>query len=126
MSKIVDAFEGCVRKRIDPSRYDLIGRCLSRFDAVIKAEFADADSIIPLIKRKRESVAQRIKDLVGPAMMNADPESRSAYYLVDKGCRQLLVRVTNEFMEVCELRERFTGRSRRIGDSVFSKFAYTL
>lgn len=93
--------ENVIKEEIDISQYEKSGKCRSKFDAVAKAKFPNANVIFALIRRKKLNVLENIADFVvqpGVLQMIDSLNECSAYYLVELDNRQLLINVKKEFM----------------------------
>lgn len=117
-----------VKESIDINQYKKGGKCRSKYDAVVKEKYPDADVVFALLRSKKLSFWENIVDfIVEPGVLQtADAlNDTSAWYLVEKENKQLLVNVTKEFIESRELNCHFTEKKRVIGNNTFKKF-YTL
>ncbi len=100
-----------------------------REDAAVAARFSGADTIRPLIRKRKLSRAEWILDLVAsPGVFSVADKVRdsSAYYLVEQGDAQYLVNVTKEFITATRLARRITERKFTVGDNVFTAASYTV
>lgn len=59
-------------------------------------------------------------------MADSLASASTAWYLVEENDKQLLVSISNEFIESRELVAKFTGKKMVIDNQVFSKVTYTL
>ncbi|MBQ4252860.1 MAG: helix-turn-helix transcriptional regulator, partial [Erysipelotrichaceae bacterium] len=85
-----------IRKPIDLANYQKAGKCRSKKDAAVYGEYRDADAIWPLIRRKKLNRGEFLLDLLtswGASQLADYANNPEAYYLVDRGGRQYLVRV---------------------------------
>ena len=96
-------------------------------DAACLAKFADADMIYPLIRTKKMTKNEAIIDfLVQPGIVqvldyaNENPEC----YLVEKGGKQYLVKITRDFIKTSELAEKVDPSSFVIGSYKYRKVHY--
>ncbi|MBB4824980.1 transcriptional regulator with XRE-family HTH domain [Sporosarcina luteola] len=118
-----------MKESIHIEEYEQTGKCRSKYDAVAKAKFPNARSIIPLIRRKKMSKIERVIDfIVQPGVLHvADSlNDLSAYYVVELDNRQLLVHITKDFIESNELVSEFSGKRKVIGTNLFIKATYAL
>ncbi len=118
-----------MKESIDISQYEKSGKCRSKYDAVVKSKFPNATVIYPLIRRKKLSALENLVDFIAqPGVLQvADSlNDLSAYYLVELENRQLLVNVTNDFIESRELGCKFVEHKQVIGNNLFIKATYTL
>lgn len=118
-----------IKEEIDLSEYDKSGNCRSKYDAVVKAKFPNANTIYPLIREKKLTMIESVVDfVVQPGVLDvADSlNDLSAYYLIDLDNRQLLANITEDFIESRELGVQFSGKKQIIGNNVFIKATYTL
>ena len=118
---------GIIKESINLEDYPKEGKFKSKYDAVVKAKYPDAHSIMPLVRKKKLSTVEKALDfLIQPGIYHvADSiNDMSAYYLVEKGSKQYLVNVTKDFIESRELARHFTGRGQTIGNNYFTKALY--
>ncbi len=120
---------GEMTEPVNLADYEKTGRCRSRQDAVCLAKFADADMIYPLMRTKKKTKGEAIVDfLVAPGIVqaldqiNENPEC----YLVEKGGKQFLVKITKDFVKTSELTEKVDPRSFVIGSYKYKKVLYKL
>ncbi len=118
-----------IREAINLNEYEKTGKCRDRRDAVVTAKYPDADSIRPLVRQKKLSVAEWIVDfIVCPGVMNVADQinDTSSYYLVEKGDVQFLVSVSDEFITSSRLARRITEKKFEIGRNRFRAAAFTI
>ncbi len=118
-----------IRKPIDLANYQKAGKCRSKKDAAVYGEFRDADAIWPLIRRKKLNRGEFLLDLFtswGASQLVDYANNPEAYYLVDRGGRQYLVRVGEDFMTVSELAVRIRKKKFEIGNNIFINATYQL
>lgn len=118
-----------IKENINIDDYQKTGKSRSRYDAVVRAKYAQAGNIYPLIRHKKLSLIENIIDfIVQPGVLQvADSlNNMSSYYLVELEQKQLLVNVTKEFIESRELNCKFTDKKMVIGNNVFKKVSYTI
>lgn len=117
------------KEAIDPESFALVGRCRDQKDAACYSKFSGADAIYPLIRRKKMRLAEWLVDFfVAPGMIQGADylNDMSAYYLVETGGRQLLVKVSSDFIMSRELAKRVDPKKFDFGNYTFRKAAYRL
>ncbi len=100
------------------------GRCRDRRDAVCAAKHGDASAIYSLLRtRKMSRVEWWIDFFIQPGVVDIlDQLSEIAsYYLVEKGAKQYLVKVTKDFITTSELADRIDTKKFVIGKYKFTK-----
>lgn len=78
---------GIIKESINLEDYPKEGKFKSKYDAVVKAKYPDAHSIMPLVRKKKLSTVEKALDfLIQPGIYHvADSiNDMSAYYLVEK------------------------------------------
>ncbi len=118
-----------IRKPIELANYQKTGKCRSNKDAAVYGEYQDAKAIWPLIRKKKLNRGEFLLDLFtawGASQLVDYANNSDAYYLVDKGDRQYLVRVAEDYMTVSELAVRIEKRKFEIGSNIFIKAGYQL
>ena len=98
-------------------------------DAACYTKFSRADAIYPLIRRKKMSKAEWLADFIaGPGIIQgADYLSDSAaYYLVESGGKQLLVKISADFIITKELAGKVDPGKFDFGNHTFRKATYQL
>ena len=117
------------KEAIDPESFALVGKCRDQKDAACYSKFSGADAIYPLIRRKKMRLAEWLVDFfVAPGMIQGADylNDLSAYYLVETGGRQLLVKVSSDFIVSRELANRVDPKKFDFGNYTFKKAAYRL
>ena len=117
------------KEAIDPESFALVGRCRDQKDAACYSKFSGADAIYPLIRRKKMRLAEWfVVFFVAPGMIQSADylNDMSAYYLVETGGRQLLVKVSSDFIMSRELAKRVDPKKFDFGNYTFRKAAYRL
>lgn len=117
------------KEAIDPDSFALVGKCRDQKDAACYSKFSGADAIYPLIRRKKMRLAEWLVDFfVAPGMIQGADylNDLSAYYLVETGGRQLLVKVSSDFIVSRELANRVDPKKFDFGNYTFKKAAYRL
>ncbi len=120
---------GEITEPINLDDYEKTGKCRNKMDAACIAKFPDADLITPLIRTKKMNKGEAIIDfLVAPGVVQVldyakeNPEC----YLVEKGGKQYLVKITKEFIKTSELTEKVTSSTFVIGSYKYRKTVYKL
>ena len=129
VNRLEDITTIVIKEDIDIETYHKNGNCRSKYDAVVKDKYPNANVIYPLIRRKKLNLAQEIIDfIIQPGVLQvADSfDDMSSYYLVEINNKQLLVRVTKTFIEARELNVKFDGKKSIIDDNLFKKATYTI
>ncbi len=117
------------REPIELESFEKTGRCRDRKDAAVYWKYKDADAIYPLIRRKKLNTGEFMLDLVtswGVSQMADYAANTDGYYLVEKDGRQLLVRVSADFITTCELANKVDPKKFVIGNNIFRKTTYRL
>ena len=94
------------KESIDLDSYEITGKCRDKRDAACFAKFSDADVIYPLSRNKKMSTAEWLTDfIVAPGIIQGADylDDMSTYYLVEIGEKQMLVKVTSDFIITSEL-----------------------
>ncbi len=118
-----------IREPIDLESYEKTGKCRDRKDAAVTARYPDADAIYPLIRRKKLNQGEFLVDLLtvfGTSQLVDYAGNTDGYYLVEKNGKQILVRVSDEFIASSELAARVDPKKFVIGRNIFTKAAYQL
>lgn len=114
-----------IKESIDINSYKKSGKCRSKYDAVVKSKYENANVIYALVRERKLSKWENIVDFIvqsGVVKAADSLNDTSSYYLVELGDKQLLVNVTKEFIESRELHSKFTGKKKIIGNNIFKKF----
>lgn len=117
------------REPIELESFEKTGRCRDRKDAAVYWKYKDADAIYPLIRRKKLNTGEFMLDLVtswGVSQMADYAANTDGYYLVEKDGRQLLVRVSADFITTSELANKVDPKKFVIGNNIFRKTTYRL
>lgn len=112
------------KEPISLSDHEPSGRCRDRRDAVCAAKHGDASAIHSLLRtRKMSRIEWWIDFIIQPGVVDVlDQFSEIAsYYLVEKGAKQYLVKVTKEFITTSELADRIDTKKFVIGKYKFIK-----
>ncbi|MBR2700651.1 MAG: helix-turn-helix domain-containing protein [Erysipelotrichaceae bacterium] len=114
---------------IELESFEKTGKCRDKKDAAAYWKYKDADAIYPLIRSKKLSTKEFLLDLVtswGVSQLADYANNMDGYYLVEKGSKQFLVRVSKDFISSSELANRVDPKKFVIGNNVFKKAAYQL
>ena len=117
------------REPIELESYEKTGKCRDKKDAAAYWRYRDADAIYPLIRSRKLSNKEFLLDLVtswGVSQLADYANNMDGYYLVEKGSKQFLVRVSKDFITSSELADRVDPKKFVIGNNVFKKAAYQL
>lgn len=118
-----------IREPIDLNSFEKTGKCRDRKDAAVLAKYSSADAIFPLIRTKKLSRKEFALDFFTSWEISrlADyANNTDGYYLVEANGRQLLVRVSDDFMTTCELACRADPAKFTVGQNIFKKATYRL
>ena len=120
---------GEMTEPVNLNDYEKTGKCRNKADAACLAKFPDADLITPLIRTKKKTKGEAIVDfLVQPGIvqfldyMNENPEC----YLIEKGGKQFLVKITKDFIKTSELTEKVSTNTFVIGSYKYRKTVFKL
>ena len=117
------------REAIELANYAKNGKCRSRQDAVCYEKHKDADAIYPLIRKRKLNRKEILLDFVvgwGVSQLIDYANDSDACYLVEKGTRQYLVRVSEDFITTGELSHKVDHRKFIIGNNIFKSADYQL
>ena len=120
-----------MKEPINLSDYSKSGKCRSVYDAVAVAKFNGAESIIPLIRRKKNSKIETILEwTIMPTFGVFETvdkiEHNESWYIIEKNSRQYLVSVSKEFIISQELAKKIYDSKFTIGNNVFKKTNFNL
>ena len=113
-----------IKEPINLDDYEKTGKCRDKKDAACLAKNKDADAIYALIRKRKMTKTEWIIDfIVQPGVVEVLDQFKelAGYYLVEKGGRQYLVKVTNEFITTNELSEKVDIRKFVLGDHKYIK-----
>ena len=113
-----------IKEAIHLDDYEKNGKCRDQKDAVCLAKNKDADAIYALTRTKKMSKLEWIIDfVVQPGVVETLDRLKeiAGFYLVIKGNRQYLVKVTNEFIITNELADKVDIRKFELGDHRYKK-----
>lgn len=124
-----------IKEKINLDDYVKEGNMRCKHDAVVCAKYPDAE-IIPLMALKKSRKAQKIAaELLGwftdapfgmDELMHQLGDAGNEYYLVQKDEIQMLVRVSEDFIESKALPKKIMGNKFEIGDYKYKKVNYKL
>ena len=117
------------KEAIDLDSYEITGKCRDKRDAACFAKFGNADAIYPLIRSKKMSKAEWLTDfIVAPGIIQGADylNDMSTYYLVEIGEKQMLVKVTSDFIIASELANKVNPKKFEFGKYTFKKATYQL
>lgn len=115
-----------MKEEINLKDYSSSGLLKERHAAVVKAKYPDADAIYPLAREKKLSKIEKILDFfIGAGTLEVVDvlNNLDFYFLVEKGNKQLLVRVSKTFIESKVLSVKFEGNKSVIDGNIFTKGA---
>ena len=122
-----------IKEQINLNEYVKEGKLRSKKDAVVYAKYPDAD-ITPLIAKKKSTKGQKIfGNLIGfltdapfgtDEVFNQIADVHNAYYLVQQEGRQIMVTVTEDFIESKVMAKEIAGNKFEIGEYEYRKAAY--
>lgn len=118
-----------IKEPIVLDNFEVTGKCRSREDAAVLANYPNAIGIYQLIRSKKLNKTENVLDfLFQPGMFQIANYSvdNSAYYLVENNNKQYLVNVTKEFIKSIELEKTITNNKFVVGDNKFKKAAYKI
>ena len=117
------------REPVDLDALEVTRPCRDKKDAACLAKFSHADAIYPLIRNKKMNKAEWLTDLlVAPGIIQGTDylNDMSAYYLVETAGKQLLVKVTQDFIITSELASQVNPKKFDFGKYTFKKATYQL
>ena len=122
-----------IKEQINLDDYVKEGKLRSKKDAVVYSKYPNAD-IIPLLAKKKSTKGQKIfGELLGwvtdapfgtDEMYNQLADIHKAYYLVEQKGVQILVTVTEDFIESKVMAKKITEDKFEIGDYKYQKAYY--
>ncbi|MCR4610115.1 MAG: helix-turn-helix domain-containing protein [Eubacterium sp.] len=122
-----------IKEQINLSEYVKEGKLRSKKDAVVYAKYPNA-VISPLIAKKKSTKGQKIfGNLLGfltdapfgtDEVFNQIADAHNAYYLVEQEGKQIMVTVTEDFIESRVMAKEIVGNKFEIGEYVYRKAAY--
>ena len=122
-----------IKEQINLNNYVKEGKLRSKKDAVVYAKYPNA-VISPLIAKKKSAKGQKIfGNLLGfltdapfgtDEVFNQIADAHNAYYLVEQEGKQIMVTVTEDFIESKVMTKELVGNKFEIGEYVYRKAAY--
>lgn len=122
-----------IKEQINLDDYEKTGKLRSKKDAVVFAKYPGAD-IYPLLAQKKSTKGQKVfAELIGwftdapfgtDEFFNQLADMKNAYYLVEQDNTQILVMVTEDFVESRVLSKQITTDKFEIGEYGYQKVAY--
>ncbi|BBF42609.1 transcriptional regulator, XRE family [Lachnospiraceae bacterium KM106-2] len=118
-----------MKESVNLEEYQKSGKCRDKKDAACLSKFKDADAIVPLIRTKKMNKIEWIVDfIVQPGIvqladyMNENP----AFYLVEKGSKQIFVKITNDFIITNDLAHKVNRKKFIMGNHIYKRAGYEL
>ena len=122
-----------IKEQINLNNYVKEGKLRSKKDAVVYAKYPNA-VISPLLAKKKSTKGQKIfGNLLGfltdapfgtDEVFNQIADAHNAYYLVEQEGKQIMVTVTEDFIESKVMTKELVGNKFEIGEYVYRKAAY--
>ena len=118
-----------IKEAIDLDSFEATGNCRDKRDAACFAKYSSADAIYPLIRTKKMSKVEWLTDfIVAPGIIQGADymNDMSTYYLVEVGEKQMLVKVSSDFIITSELANKVNPKKFEFGKYIFKKATYQL
>lgn len=122
-----------IKEQINLNEYVKEGKLRSKKDAVVYAKYPNA-VISPLLAKKKSTKGQKIfGNLLGfltdapfgtDEVFNQIADAHNAYYLVEQEGKQIMVTVTEDFIESKVMAKELVGNKFEIGEYIYRKAAY--
>ena len=122
-----------MKEQIDLNDYVKEGKLRSKKDSVVYAKYPNAD-ITPLLAKKKSTKGQKVfGELLGwltdapfgtDEVFNQIADIHKAYYLVQQDGKQILVTVTEDFIESKVMAKEIVGDKFEIGEYKYQKAVY--
>ncbi len=122
-----------IKEQINLNDYVKEGKLRSKKDAVVYVKYPDAE-ITPLLAKKKSTKGQKVfGELLGwltdapfgtDEVFNQIADARNAYYLVLQDGKQILVTVTDDFIESKVMAKKIIGDKFEIGEYKYQKAVY--
>lgn len=122
-----------IREKINLAEYVKEGKLRNKKDAVVYSKYPNAD-ITPLLAKKKSTKGQRVfAELLGwftdapfrsGEIFNQIADAKNSYYLVSQEEKQILVTVTEDFVESRVMAKNIIGDKFEIGDYKYRKCVY--
>ena len=113
-----------MKEAINLDDYEKTGKCRDKKDAACVAKNQDADAIYALVRGKKMSKIEWVIDfIVQPGIVDLLDQTKefAGFYLVEKGAKQYLVKVTKEFIVTNELAEKMEQKKFVVGNHQYKK-----
>lgn len=113
-----------IKEPINLDDYEMSGYCRDKRDVVCLTKNSDADAIFALFRTRKMSKVERCVDfIVGFGTVNVLDQLNEivSFYLVEKGTKQYLVKVTKDFITTNQLANRLSTNKFIIGKYIFKK-----
>lgn len=113
-----------IKEAINLDEYKKTGKCRDKKDAVCLDKNKDATAIYALFREKKMSKVEWLIDLIvlpGVVDMLDQFSELAAFYLVEKGTKQYLVKVTKEFITTKELADKVDVKKFVVGNYKYKK-----
>ncbi len=122
-----------IKEQINLDDFAKEGKLRSKKDAVVYSKYPNAD-ITPLIAKKKSTKGQKVfGELLAiltdapfgtDEVFNQIADAHNAYYFVEQDGKQILVTVTEDFIESKVMAKEIAGDKFEIGDYRFQKVKY--
>jgi len=122
-----------IKEQINLNDYVKEGKLRSKKDAVVYAKYPDAE-ITPLLAKKKSTKGQKVLgELLGwltdapfgtDEVFNQIADARNSYYLVLQDGKQILVTVTDDFIESKVMAKKIIRDKFEIGEYKYQKAVY--
>lgn len=122
-----------IKEQINLTDYVKEGKLRNKKDAVVYSKYPDAD-ITPLFAKKKSTKGQKVfGELLGwltdapfgiDEIVNQIADAHNAYYLVQQDSKQILVTVTEDFIESKIMAKEIVGDKFEIGEYKYQKAVY--
>ena len=122
-----------IKEPIDLKDYAKEGKLKSKKDAAVYSKYPDADITLLTVKKKSTKGQKIFGELLGwltdapfgtDEMLNQIADAHNTYYLVQQDGKQILVTVTEDYIESKVLAKEIVGNKFEIGEYKYRKTAY--
>ena len=113
-----------IKEAININDYEKNGKCRDKKDAACYENNKDANAIYALVRNKKMTKTEWIIDfIIQPGVVDLLDQTKefAGFYLVEKGTKQYLVKVTNEFIVTNELAEKVEPKRFVVGYHQYKK-----
>ncbi len=113
-----------IKEPINLGDFEITGKCRDAKDSVCVAKNTDADRIYALTRKKKMSKIEWVIDfLVQPGVVDLLDQTKefAGFYLVEKGTKQYLVKVTQDFIVTNELATKVDSGKFIVGNHQYKK-----